>query len=56
MEDKCYYCKEEILGNPKVILKILTMCGYDDLSFDSIKCFLKYIIRKHRRKLNKFGV
>ena len=49
---KCETCKEEII-NPKFILKELTNVGYVTVEFDSVICFLKYVLKKFKRKINK---
>lgn len=52
---KCRYCKKEIKGNPKYVLQEISMMGYTDLDFDSLICFLKFIMKKYRKKLWKMG-
>lgn len=50
MTDKaiCRGCKKEIVGNPKFVLKVMTMCGYEDLDFHDRKCFLTYAKKKFK--------
>jgi len=53
MKEYCKTCKEE-LTNPKFILRELTSLGYLDTKFCSNKmCFVKYIVKKFKRKINK---
>ncbi len=56
--DKCAFCKKEIQGNPKFVIRYIqlkrtTMLGYTDLDFCSLDCFLNYIFEKHRKKFEK---
>jgi len=51
---KCEYCKGLIESNPKYVLKVLTGLGYEDYDFHNLDCFLRYILKKFKRKLKKW--
>jgi len=40
---ECTFCKEEIEGNPQVILKILTTIGYEEKQFCTKKCYKEFV-------------
>lgn len=44
---KCRYCKEEIQGNPRFIIKKSSMTGYDEVLLCTQKCFLMYLKEKY---------
>lgn len=54
---KCNHCEEEIIGNSRFIIRLkrLSMTGYDDLDFCNVDCFLRYITKKYKKKLNRLG-
>lgn len=52
MKEYCETCKEEII-NAEFILRELTSLGYMDRNFCSVKCFIKYLIKKFKRKIKK---
>lgn len=47
MEDKCKYCKKEMVGNPQYILRVLTSTGYKDFDFCDKKCLMEFLNRKN---------
>ena len=53
MKTYCETCEEEIDMNAKFILRELTSIGYMDKEFCSKQCFIKYLIKKFKRKIKK---
>lgn len=54
VKEECEYCKEDLTNsNPQFILEKLTSIGYVSVKFCNKKCFVKYIVKKFKRKLKK---
>lgn len=52
MKINCEICKKE-LDNPGFILQELTILGYEEKNFCSVKCFLEYVLKKFKRKIKR---
>jgi len=53
-QEICEWCKEDISGkNARFIFKPLTIIGYQELEFCSKKCFINFVCKKFKLKINR---